>query len=488
MPLFLLAYRFEVAMKTLKLTAYFLFLLKMIYGGQSYSVEQKWDQIDRLTKKRGFFKTSILFYRKKMYNASLFYLRRDLKSRNSKVTDKKLKLLDRLINKTGKGLDLINGIEFKRIQKYPSILFHLGLNLYKRKRFSESLNILSNIQENQKYYTESLMMMGTIHYLYKKFEKSEPYFEGCKKNARIKRKLAHKSKLKKYYFILEDTCQINLARMSFEQNKYNDSLKSYKKIKKRSYLWPYTLKEKAWIHFKKDEFNMALGLLVTLNSPLLSNYITPEVEYLKALTYFKMCLYDDSLSVITNFEKNINAKRKRLKSFLGHSNLFNLISKKTSIKKADKISIWGQELFKRIRKQVKFNVKLARTNRLKREIRILNKLEMKYSFHPSLKGFLQKAKDDLSIEMNDYIKSEITTLDRNISKFVDEFFSIKIDVLAQKRKRLYAKKLKSKFRQRGELKNINVSSNVHFYSFGGEFWADELGDYSFALKSKCKMN
>ena len=42
-------------------------------------------------------------------------------------------------------------------------------------------------------------------------------------------------------------------------------------------------------------------------------------------------------------------------------------------------------------------------------------------------------------------------------------------------------------RDRGDISYLTRNEKQFFWSFNGEFWADELGEYSFSLDSKCKL-
>ena len=58
-----------------------------------------------------------------------------------------------------------------------------------------------------------------------------------------------------------------------------------------------------------------------------------------------------------------------------------------------------------------------------------------------------------------------------------------LEVLAQKKAKLYS--FEKDNRSRGDIKYIQRNEKQYFWDFNGEFWADELGDYVFALKSEC---
>ena len=62
---------------------------------------------------------------------------------------------------------------------------------------------------------------------------------------------------------------------------------------------------------------------------------------------------------------------------------------------------------------------------------------------------------------------------------------IKLEILALKKERLYKTDSPYKGKKRGDVKYIDRNDKQYFWNFNGEFWADELGDYVFALRSEC---
>ena len=62
---------------------------------------------------------------------------------------------------------------------------------------------------------------------------------------------------------------------------------------------------------------------------------------------------------------------------------------------------------------------------------------------------------------------------------------IKLEVLSRKKEQLYKWEADNK-RDRGDIKYLQRNDKQYFWSFNGEFWADELGDYAVALKNRCE--
>ena len=66
-------------------------------------------------------------------------------------------------------------------------------------------------------------------------------------------------------------------------------------------------------------------------------------------------------------------------------------------------------------------------------------------------------------------------------------FNLKLEVLSKQRDLVYKSKDLTANRSRGDVKNIDKDKFQEFWTFQNAFWADELGEYTFALESNCKV-
>ena len=73
---------------------------------------------------------------------------------------------------------------------------------------------------------------------------------------------------------------------------------------------------------------------------------------------------------------------------------------------------------------------------------------------------------------------------RQVDKTMQDMSYIKLEVIRFKKRELY--QLANNNRSRGDIVNLQRTDKQYFWDFNGEFWADELGDYVFTLKSECK--
>ena len=107
------------------------------------------------------------------------------------------------------------------------------------------------------------------------------------------------------------------------------------------------------------------------------------------------------------------------------------------------------------------------------------------SFRANLMQNLKQVLDDYRTVIGAYVRSGM------ISKYGELFSAfqgmsfIKLEILAQKKERLYQTDAPVGNKKRGDVKYIDRNDKQYFWTFNGEFWADELGDYVFALRSEC---
>ena len=75
----------------------------------------------------------------------------------------------------------------------------------------------------------------------------------------------------------------------------------------------------------------------------------------------------------------------------------------------------------------------------------------------------------------------------SIHYFSYEMFNLKLEIISKKKDLIYENKKLASSRAIGSFDQVKQDKYEFFYKFNGEFWADELGDYSFGLKNNCKV-
>lgn len=388
--------------------------------------------------------------------------------------------IEELVSETGTHyFNTFSDLELRKMNIPTTDLIMAKRNLY-LKKYKYVHKRLKRMPKGHRLYPEALLTKGTSYYMEKNYTKAIRAYQDCAEVAYGWEKQTE-NKQNRYFAVIKETCIINIARIHYKQKNYKLAIRHYEEIPKKSFKWPYTLIERAWAYYYTGNYNRSLGVLMTYNSPLLESYFMPEAEVLKALNYFKLCLYEDALKVVDTYYNDYAPKSNQLRSTINSLNkkklaFFNLMF--TPIEDSEKKNKFLRNLITQMSKRVKYNLDLNSYYAMNEEIYRSNK-------GANLK-FLLRMQKDLKEQINHYVKVSMYDFINRIHSLSSEMFNLKLEVLARKRDLAYKNKTFDKGRKRGDFKNINHEPHQEFWTFRNAFWADELGDYSFALSSTCK--
>ena len=367
----------------------------------------------------------------------------------------------------------------------PTINILIAYRLFNKKKYKKVLTYINKIPKDHRFKAEADFMKGVIFTLENKLDKAIKIYESCKKRANRWEGKAENDELSKFYEKLKDSCQIHIARVLYKKRDYKGAIKAYDVIPKTNYQWPYLLIEKAWAHYYIKDYNRSLGLLFTYKSPLLSSYFLPGSDALSAISYFKLCLWTDAMDLINLYQGGYTKKSQALKTaLLKHKKSNSFFLKLITSKKYKKSNKYISQLANQIGKRLKFQTEYNAYKKAMIEYKFVGARKSKF-----FKFLYRKLKDEVSFRKNNlnfYVKKNMFRFTNDIHRYSYEMFNIKLEVMSKKRKLVYADKKLISNRSRGSLENVNRHTGQYFYDFRGAFWADELGDYSFGLKSNCE--
>jgi tetratricopeptide (TPR) repeat protein len=256
-------------------------------------------------------------------------------------------------------------------------------------------------------------------------------------------------------------CQITLARLYFEQQKYDQADTLYKTISKFQKDQSRFLLERAWTQFHLNHPNQAMGLLVALNAPDFKSQITPEYFLLKSLIYKHICNYNKALAIVDewNDEYQLLIKDIRHRKPLVHQrDIIPLLLHKQSIE-----------------------MKLSIIHRLTHEKNRAMGIEDK-KVADALKNiydlFIQKHAHELKIlAQQAYVQmaDKLLSFEENMRLMHYEIGLSMYQRVKQSRTDITSTSLKK-----------NTFKQPVIYPFIGEYWNDELDHLRVSLTDKCQ--
>ncbi len=425
------------------------------------------------------------FYQKEMWHTTYVLMKEEAK-KEIKNKNQFSKILNKVLEKINPEVIFIEGnVEFEQIQN-ESLDYIIGKKNYTQNENKKALQHLLKVGKNSSYYPESRLIMAQIYNKEKDEEKIKGSTKECiQSSMTLKKKYRNDRDSLKYYDNILNNCIMLIGRKAFNEDELNKSLKIFSVIDKRSVTFTSSLVEKSWIYYFQKNYNRALGLLATFKSPLLKDRFYPEVEYLSILANYRLCLWDE---VSELSEKSINTFSKNLQQLdvlekLDREKMLGLIFEKESKDKILK-DHFTQSFFKRINENPKFQFTLNQLRMINNEYNMLKKLKKRNKKNKILKHLKNHKEDNLNL-LFQMSKKQISIYKEQIKKFENNIIELKIRTLERKKEYITNKKKPVNLKLQQENFNIERKENEHFWKFDGEFWADEIGDYSFSIKSNC---
>lgn len=367
-----------------------------------------------------------------------------------------------------------------------NIRYILAKRLLKKGKPEQALNELSNISFDHSAYPFIANLKGTIYAQLNNPKEAETQFKDCINASERRIGRVESQSQKNQLATNRDYCIAGIARSQFASSDYRKSEFSYLDIPKDSFVWPEILFEEAWASYYLKNYNRTLGKLISYKAPVFDFIFKPEVEVLKALSYLKMCLYDDAKKTADGFYDGLLNPSKDLRNFLisrgkDYRYFYTLMADHEENRSSPSPLI--DHILRSIKKDAAF---LEMKSALSASIAEYNQLRKRpdSSMNANLVSNVKTLADEYRTTLGAYVRAGLVSKYAELYSAFQGMSYIKLEVLAQRKEKLYQSDVEVG-KKRGDIKYIERNDKQYFWTFNGEFWADELGDYVFALRSEC---
>ena len=397
-------------------------------------------------------------------------------------------LLDQVVTNIGvKQFDIMPTDVLERSHA-PMIKYILAKKYFRNKQYDKTLRSLNAaIPANHPSKPFALLLEGSAFAVLGKKNSAQAAFRRCIEISNDALSLTKDANRLRQLSINKDYCIVGIPRVDFAAREYEDANSMYLDLAKDSYVWPEILFEEAWNSFYLRDYNRTLGKLVTYNAPVLHYVFNPETQVLKSMTYMELCLFDDARNVVDDFYKKYHEDSLGLKKFIsryGKNYKYYYLMMKSKKRGKNPGNRLLNNFLEYLLKDAALFELLDSFTAGRSEI-----LKIKSSSDRHLKAiFLKNLKDALLLQrdlIGAYVRKTIVQFSNDLEKSFEGMSYIKLEILARKKDKIYNTTREHGFRSRGDIKNLIRTDKQYFWSFNGEFWADELGDYVFSLKSEC---
>ncbi len=446
-----------------------------------------------------------------IYQASSYFFIRTLQSGNKGAIRRVLPQAEILMVRVG--VDLLRKylVKYTALDDYDSaskstFLFALGKENLLAGHEEKAISYLNGVSRSSSLWPFALQLRGTAQAILGRSAPALQDFRSCADEAnqyvsvvKAEENLGSDQIVRRLNAEADDLkarCIAGEARTLYQMERFLEADQVYDKIQKHSLVWPDVLFEQAWNAFGKHEYNRTLGKLVSYKSPALSFVFNSEVDVLSAQAYLALCLYSDANEIINQFHEKYTKSGEEMKRFV-ESNANNLPAFYEAGRRALKDSLHTQVTFHRTMNRFirgpyfRSLVAAEESSDHEREaiarFSTMNASEQKGG---GFQGFLNQVLDwrQKTIRMlgGAFVKNSLIDYHAILISDFDKISFIKLEMLSRSKDALMRKNSTSQnSRGRGNT-TPSRRDDQYRWSFNGEFWNDELGDYVFALESECK--
>ena len=364
--------------------------------------------------------------------------------------------------------------------------FYLGVEAYLQKKFEVAGSYFRRVPANSPYYTKALFHLGVISNLSGSHSRALRYFENVRSN------LKNSDSDSRW---IEESTAMNMARVYYETKRYREALQYYSQIPRDSDNWLEAIFESGWAFFLMQKHNNTLGNIHTLHSPFFENRFYPESYILQAITFLRLCRYDEVKKSMVLFKNRYKSAfqdmRTLLTQYSGDTRGFFKVVYDYRVGSLNKYkSVW--EILDAL-SRTDFYREAGNTIRFTdNEIGRLSNEKGRWAgsgLVEDLTQFLQKKKQLSTQDSGNRLYDKAKGYYSYLKELSDQTQLINAELVLGRvdafRKQLNVGAADPRVQFIGGMQPLEVGAELEYWPFQGEYWEDELGGYVYNIDSKC---
>jgi outer membrane protein assembly factor BamD (BamD/ComL family) len=366
------------------------------------------------------------------------------------------------------------------------LLYLMGRWHYTQGNLKDAVALFSEVSPESQYYIRAQFFAGVTHV--RQYE-AKPAAEAFKAILRVREERPDTPEIEHW----SELAALSLARVFYSVHQWDAAVKYYDRLPQGSAYWLAGLFESSWAHYQMDNFQKALGNIHTLNAPYFETEFFPESLVLKAVIYWKNCLYERANDAIADF----NAIYPPLKKDL--DDLLDKVQDPTEFYEAAQKIRTGKD--SGLREPVE---RLARSyladrtlkkqfdfvEELDRELAMVKKADPAWQATAIASAIIQDLTLQQSLAKNDVGGMAKKRIERGRDEIQDMFkqtIKIEFETINALKGQAEAELKNEQVAVMAGVSQLEITADDEheIWPFEGEYWKDELGSYRFRLASQC---
>jgi TolA-binding protein len=430
------------------------------------------------------------------HSAQHFYMEVVKKGPRNPLFKHALPRLARIAELTGNDYELLRIVgkiapEAYPRQARPHLYYLMGRKSYEADELSDAVAYFEKVPANHELFPRAQYYQGIINYERDKLKSAAKAFREV-----IKADVPTEDPdVVKELEDLKDLSLINIARIYYGLQKFDNADKYYAKVDRDSAYWPQSLFERAWSNFFLGDLNESLGLLMTVDSPFFaeSDFI-PDTQYLRALIYFQLCEYPEVERIIKLYQAKYQPIRAEMQGFIKP-----FLAEERPLFDRAYDAYFGPKAKASSKIPVAAFRKMLRNRDLYALVREMERMDAEVT---SIGAQTPQWRDSVGKYLSDAIAADQQRYKERAGRFllqemqsqyqsIDELLDdsdVLLFELADAQHKDYMYKSTNPTASATDLAPIDfaTSPDIIYWPFNGEFWLDELASYRFTERGSCK--
>lgn len=296
---------------------------------------------------------------------------------------------------------------------------------------------------------------------------------------------------------LKDLALINIARIYYGIERYEESSKYYGLVDRGSAYWGEALFEDSWSWFMQNDLNKSLGNLLTVQSPFFSNdEFVPEAVVLRSLTFFYLCEYKEVEKILLDFEEKYRPIQAEMRDFVKSysseegKQLADQAWDAYFGKGSKKETKLPKSVFTRILRSQDLAGVVKRLEMLDQEEALIDQQKTRWrdTLGNALKDQIEKDRQRLKRRAGLLFLSEMARTANYLSDLLTQSEIIRFEVVDAQRVDYQYKMSNPEAVKTYVNTDVDFATSVDiiYWPFNGEFWFDELGYYVYTERPICQ--
>jgi tetratricopeptide (TPR) repeat protein len=411
------------------------------------------------------------------------------------ATLKWLAALSRVLPETSGILEKIGGYDASALADPAlasvrgELLFLLGRHYYRRGGdgdFDKAIALFGQVPRDNEFFIKAKFFEGVTYV--RKYQ-GKPAVDAFKEILVIGEERPRQYRVDDIENYRE-LAQLQMARVFYSTQQFDTAIKYFEKLDQNSLDWTQSLFEASWAYFMKTINSKALGNIHTLNAPYFENQFFPESMLLKAVIYFRYCLYDQAEEAVADFNEKYGPLTKNLNDLVAkyddNAEFYEYVKKvKAGQAGLDPVT---QRLVMSVLNDKTLLKTFAWVDELNHELAMLQKSDKAWQTTRVAADVLSELTLQQSVAAGDagrVARDRVARLSRELGALSRDGSKIKFEILEAKGNRLSAQVAGTRLSADHREEPIVVDDEHFQWKFDGEYWKDELGYYRFRIRSRC---